>query len=234
MRFTKTGFALLVGSLIVLTYCALTDDRFGWDLTITRWVQTMDTETLGPIVSPLYWMRLQGVAGALLAVAAGWLWFKGKRAEAFFLCLVVVGAIINVYLRHVIDRPRPTPDLVNVISEIEGNGFPSGHALQIILTFGFLLYLSGFMMKAGPLRCVLWAFLGISIPIVGVWLVYCGRHWPSDVIAGYLYGALYLWLLIWSYRKYVGWRRQHPTNHISREALPAIVQPFAWILKMIY
>jgi membrane-associated phospholipid phosphatase len=76
--------------------------------------------------------------------------------------------------------------------------------------------------------------LGVYIPIVGVWLVYDGRHWTSDVLGGYVYGAFYLTVLVWAYRRYIAWRRSYPRSNVPVEELPAAARPFAWILRTLY
>ncbi len=109
----KYGFLTLLGVLALLTYFALITDRLPGDLAIVLWVQGLaDPEKLGPIPNLLFWMGVMGVAGAVIVAACGWLWFKGHRTEAVFLALVGIPDLINVPLRDLIGRPRPTIELV--------------------------------------------------------------------------------------------------------------------------
>jgi undecaprenyl-diphosphatase len=230
----KVIFLLLLGTLAYLTYAGLTIDRFSWDLSTTRWFQKVDPDTLGPIPDILFYLGLKGVGGAAIGIAVIWLWLKGWRAEAFFMLLILIPDAFNIPLREIIGRPRPSADLVIVFGGPQGSSFPSGYALHVTLFCGFLIYLFRYVLRRGFIRTFLWALLGVYIPIVGLWLVYDGRHWTSDVLGGYVYGAFYLVILIWAYRRYVLWRRRYPRHDIPVEELSSLCRPFARILKILY
>jgi undecaprenyl-diphosphatase len=225
----KYGFLTLLGVLALLTYFALITDRLPGDLAIVLWVQGLaDPEKLGPIPNLLFWMGVMGVAGAVIVAACGWLWFKGHRTEAVFLALVGIPDLINVPLRDLIGRPRPTIELVQVFGGPQGASFPSGYTLHVLLFCGFILYLSRYLVKSRASRYILWAVLGLYIPVTGIWLILDGRHWPSDVLGGYVYGAFYLVLLIWGYKKYIAWRRRYGAHE-----LPVRSRPLVWVLKLV-
>jgi len=194
----------------------------------------VDADKLGLLPNFLYCTCLNLVAGALGIAVAGWLWLKGWRAEALFLLLVSIPDFFNIYLRAFIARPRPASAPLDFFGGSLGYSFPSGTALHYILFCGFIIYLSRSLINPGFLRFALWALLGLFIPVIGIYLVYDGRHWPSDVLGAYVYGAFYLVILVWCYQKYVTWRRSYPQNHIPAEKLPALARPFAWMLRIIY
>ena len=225
----KYGFLTLLGALALLTYFALIAERLPGDLAIVLWVQGLaDPEKLGPIPNLLFWMGVMGVAGAVIVAACGWLWFKGHRTEAVFLALVGIPDLINVPLRDLIGRPRPTIELVQVFGGPQGASFPSGYTLHVLLFCGFILYLSRYLVKSRASRYILWVVLGLYIPVTGIWLILDGRHWPSDVLGGYVYGAFYLVLLIWGYKKYTAWRRRYGAHE-----LPVRSRPLVWVLKLV-
>lgn len=225
----KPVFLILLGALVLLTCLALTTERLPGDLAIARWVQGLaDPESLGPIPNLLFWMGVKGVAGVVLVPACGWLWLKGHRAEAVFLALIGSPDLLNIPLRELIGRPRPTTELINVFGGSQGASFPSGYVLHILMFCGFLLYLSRSVVKTRALRYVLWLVLGLYIPVTGLWLIYDGRHWPSDVLGGYVYGAFYLVVLIWGYKRYTTWRRRYRADE-----LPVRSRPLAWVLRLV-
>ena len=70
--------------------------------------------------------------------------------------------------------------------------FPSGHALGGFVMYGFLAYLlSAHFPKFSKLIYTLAVF---AIAIIGLSRMYIGVHWPTDIIAGY--GVGYIWLML--------------------------------------
>ncbi|MEE8518953.1 MAG: phosphatase PAP2 family protein [Dehalococcoidia bacterium] len=194
--------AALACLVALFTYFAVTTDRAPFDLRISRWMQTLDLERTGAFSSAMFWMGLRGVAGAVLVVVFALLWLRGHRPAAVFLGLIVVFDLFNVSLREWIGRPRPTEELIGVVigyGGIQGSSFPSGHAVHFILFYGFMLYLSRTLMRAGALRTLAWALVLFYIPVASIWLVHAGRHWTTDVLGGYAYGAFYLAITIIGY-----------------------------------
>jgi undecaprenyl-diphosphatase len=78
---------------------------------------------------------------------------------------------------------------------VDSWSFPSGHSLNSMVVLGLLTVLA---VRERPGR--LWRTLIITLGtflvlVVGFSRVYLGVHWPSDVLAGWLIGALWLVLL---------------------------------------
>lgn len=187
----------LLGAVAFSTFNAVTTDRSPGDLAVTRFLQRAD---LGALRGPLFWMGLRGVAGGALAAAAAWLWLRGHRLEAAFVALMLLPDASSFVLRAIFDRPRPTEALVTVYGGPQGAGYPSGTALHWTFFGGFMLYLLPKITGSKSARYVLGSLVLLWIPAVGLWLVHHGRHWPSDVAGGYLYGLLYLVIWIKLYR----------------------------------
>ena len=142
-----------------------------------------------------------GLAGVGLpwipTVAVAGLAGMGRWADAVFLSAAVLAAAINLGLKELAARPRPDAELA--IVEEAGYAFPSGHAVFAAAFFGALMVLLGrwpCLARRPMLRLALQAALALLIVGVGVSRVWLGAHWPSDVIAGFLFGGLYLAALV--------------------------------------
>ena len=201
--------AMFVGviSLATATYFAVTIDRFGWDVDITRALQDF---RLGSFKFPrglLFWMGVRGVAGAILLVAVAVFWFQGRRLGALFLFAIGIPDVFNFLLRHVVARPRPSEDFVEVIGGSQGYSFPSGTSLHVVLFYGFLLYLLSGSISSRRLLYSIWAIAVVYIGVTGLLLIYDGRHWFTDVMGGYMYGGFFLLVWIVLYRRAEVWIR---------------------------
>ncbi|MDP6403335.1 MAG: phosphatase PAP2 family protein, partial [SAR202 cluster bacterium] len=153
-------------------------------------------------------MRLRGVAGALLALAVGVFWLARSRLEAVFLATVAVPDMFNLLVRALIGRERPPQDLVDVVGGPQGFSFPSGTALHAILFYPFVLYLASRYISSTRLRYGLWGLCTLYVLATGLWLIYNGRHWFTDVMGGYLYGVFYLLVIVAALKAARSWVRE--------------------------
>lgn len=100
---------------------------------------------------------------------------------AFVISCGLTDVITAKGLKNVIERPRP-PDTagLTVVQRCPagGHSFPSSHATNM---FSAATFLSSFMPGWGSVLYPLAALTGYS-------RVYCGVHFPGDVLAGALWG----------------------------------------------
>lgn len=121
-----------------------------------------------------------GAHAALRAQRDGW------RAACGPAVLVASGAVARRWLSRVIARPRPPA--AGWLTEPEGFSLPSKHTTLAALTVGALAGRSrpgGGPGRAAPL---------LAAAGVGASRVYLGVHWPTDVLAGWLFAESWLWL----------------------------------------
>ncbi|MFD4631770.1 phosphatase PAP2 family protein [Streptomyces sp. NPDC058284] len=116
----------------------------------------------------------------------------------------VAGSAVQQGLKAAVDRPRPVwPDPVD---SAHFAAFPSGHAMTATIVCGLLLWL----LHTHGARPALWrtalALAALSVTGVGLTRVWLGVHWPSDVLGGWLLGALTVALAVMTYEKGPGGR----------------------------
>jgi undecaprenyl-diphosphatase len=118
---------------------------------------------------------------------------------------LALGACLPVYflgetlLKPLFARPRPTDDLVNIYQASKGLSFPSGTAMQSMVSVGVTLYLARLASRSG--RRGMGARLVAALALLFLLLsnlarVHVGAHWVSDIIGGWLFGAAWVTLLI--------------------------------------
>ena len=110
--------------------------------------------------------------------------------------------------------------MVRVINE---PSFPSGHVMYYVNFYGLLIYLLATNWRSGKLRNALIAILTGLIGTVGPSRVYLGAHWPSDVMAGYVYGGLWFSGLITLYLRVKSWL--HPSTGKAPDVVKPLQQP---------
>ncbi|MGW1893688.1 phosphatase PAP2 family protein [Streptomyces sp. NPDC002004] len=135
---------------------------------------------------------------ALCALAVLWLlWRRAWSLAAWVAGACVAGALLQQALKATVDRPRPVwPDPVD---SAHYAAFPSGHAMTATVVWGLLLWLLRLYGAGRALWSTAVALAVLSVLGVGLTRMWLGVHWPSDVLGGWLFGALVVALTIVSY-----------------------------------
>ena len=115
------------------------------------------------------------------------------------LCIAVSGLgaeLVNVVTNTLVARPRPPSYHGTTLFNLGSHSFPSGHTANAVGLFGFLFFLSVLTLQAYP-KWRPWLLAAEVLCVyfiidVGISRVLEGQHWPSDVLGGYLVGALML------------------------------------------
>ena len=130
----------------------------------------------------------------VVIAASVFLWLHGKRRSALLVVLATtLGSTVVTIIKALVGRARP--DLFERLMAETSHSFPSGHAANsaiIYLTLATLLFP---VVPERRMRAFLLAVALLLTGMVGLSRVYLGVHWPSDVIAGWAFGAL--WALLW-------------------------------------
>lgn len=99
-------------------------------------------------------------------------------------------------------RPRPfVGNEVNLLLEHNGASFPSGHAAFFfaISTVIFLYYKKVY--PASKFWCGASIGFFVASFLIAISRVFCGIHWPSDILAGALVGVFSGWLILKFFKK---------------------------------
>ncbi|MDI9894807.1 phosphatase PAP2 family protein [Rhodococcus sp. IEGM 1381] len=159
----------------------MVEHRVDW-LTTVFWIVT----TLGNTVSMF-------LLSAVVVVAVLRL---GRRSDA----VVVAGSMLTGWglmnaLKFAFARERPP--IPERLVDIASHSFPSGHAMMSMLLA--TVAIAVILRSSTPWlhRPVLRALPVVAALLIGFSRIYLGAHWTTDVLAGWVFGAL--WGLGWIY-----------------------------------
>ncbi len=116
-----------------------------------------------------------------------------KYAEIAGLWVSILGSgATALALKVLIHRPRPSA-LFQAYSEGPYYSFPSGHATLAMALYGFCVYIL-LQMYPTAARRVMFTALPFIVALVAVSRLYLGVHYLSDVLAGLILGAIFVWI----------------------------------------
>ncbi|HHZ16715.1 MAG TPA: phosphatase PAP2 family protein [Peptococcaceae bacterium] len=98
--------------------------------------------------------------------------------------------LANEFLKWLFQRSRP--DEMFRLVEVSGYSFPSGHAMVSFAFYGLLLYLLWVNLQTKKRKYFWAAVLGLLVLAIGLSRIYLGVHYPSDVLAGFAAGGVWL------------------------------------------
>lgn len=111
------------------------------------------------------------------------------KAELVFLAVLFALRMVGTQLKPVFASPRPTDDLVTIVGEWEGSGYPSGHALTASTMALGLAVIAWRRIPSRGWAIGTIAVLGAAALVIGWARVWTGAHWATDVLGGYAFGT---------------------------------------------
>lgn len=134
-----------------------------------------------------------------LYAAAWWLWLSALRQRdrdssavvlqlQRFVFAYTIAVITGALLKYGLNFPRPVTTLgasaVHVLGDFDpAHSFPSGHAMFAVLIAASLWPVVSRVTRIALVAFIVWA---------GLARVWIGAHYPTDVLAGYALGFLWM------------------------------------------
>ncbi|NCA87209.1 MAG: phosphatase PAP2 family protein [Clostridia bacterium] len=199
----KKANYLIIGLLVVfliLTAIVLLLPTTFIDLEFSEEIQEDSNPALDFLMKFISWFGVTPVATTMVLGSALIFAIIRHWREAVFTIATLLVSVITYGIKILINRPRPTEDLVNIVEKAQHQSFPSGHTSFYVVFFGFMIFLllrNRYFKRwlRYPMVLVMLVLI-FSIPVSRVYL---GAHWFTDVAAGFVLGILVLWALIWGY-----------------------------------
>ncbi|WP_194818716.1 phosphatase PAP2 family protein [Nocardia sp. XZ_19_385] len=139
---------------------------------------------------------------SVLTVGALWLVLRGLPRLAVYVILTGAGGLIlNAVVKQLVERLRPVVE--TPVHSVAGWSFPSGHAMSSLVCYGVVVLVFVPIQRAGVRRAVT-SVAVVLVTVIGLSRIALGVHYLTDVLAGWLLGALWLMLTAVAFDR---WRR---------------------------
>jgi undecaprenyl-diphosphatase len=113
-----------------------------------------------------------------------------KRAIVLFLITMTGELILSTSLKLFFHRVRPAAFFDYPLPS--GYSFPSGHSIGSFCFYGILAWLITTRLEKLWLKILIWIFAALLVLFIGISRIYLGVHFPSDVIAGFTSGFIWV------------------------------------------
>lgn len=148
----------------------MTEESTGW------------AEQLAALASTQTALAVTVVCALLLLATRHW---RGALALAL-VYPVTQGAVQLAKLT--IERPRPA--VTGTLSEASGFSFPSAHSATSVAVYATIAFILIRASRHGHSRVAVASLAAAVVLLVGLSRVLLGAHYPTDVLAGWTFGAL--------------------------------------------
>lgn len=219
LQFT-IGLALILLAAVVFGEIAedvVQGDRITLiDVQVAHWFRKH--ATAGFTDAMLFITHWNGILGGCIMGALLALWFWYRKAH-YWLAVVLVavpgGMLLNVALKHLFRRARPT--LEDPLLTLSTYSFPSGHTAAATIFYGLLACYLVRRVESRPARAAIVAACTLMVMLVALSRMYLGVHYLSDVLAAAAEGAAWLALCITAISTL---QRRRANRAHGREVLP--------------
>lgn len=200
-------FVVAMNGFVDITEELVHDKLKEFDTRVTSWFLSRRTDT---ITAYLTFVTHLGARNGYLAIIIllALFFILRHRSRKFILQTVVVLALStlsNIVLKEMFNRARP--DIEHLV-QVYTLSYPSGHAMSAMGFYGFLIFLVLRYRMNFLLKTIFVIILGFLILSIGISRIYLGVHFPSDVVAGFIGGLIWVTFCIVVFDVIELWRKR--------------------------
>jgi undecaprenyl-diphosphatase len=149
-------------------------------------------QSIGPAWRPVAHFISYGVGYHYFILAgflASLLILRKWRVAFELVAISAVSYVALLALKHYFAIERPYLYDALIIPYVQDGGFalPSGHALMSVVILGWTA------LRHPKSHVLLWGSVALIV-LIGVSRIYLGVHYPTQVVAGWLFGILFLYI----------------------------------------
>lgn len=168
------------------------------DRAVNAWMESHGTETGETVFTAVSYIGAPLLAATVLITLVA----LARRRDWFHVWAVALvtggGLLLSTILKFTFHRARPLTAAEFMTHP--SYSFPSGHAMNSMITYGFLAFLLLARVQELSRRLLIILVALIVIGAIGFSRVYLGVHFVSDVVGGWLAGTAWLIVGVGGYR----------------------------------
>ena len=189
------AFFISIAFLIVVIRRIFFDNKYLFDQTAFDFLQPYVSDTHTSLIQFFTVFGSQNFLVPAYLLLFIYFYFIRKNKWYFikFASIAISNLVLMFGLKYLFNRPRP---LIPLLKEVPGLSFPSGHAFMSFTFFGLLVYEVYRDVKNKWIKWSLIISLLLMIFFVGLSRVYLRVHYASDVLAGFCFGFLSLFIML--------------------------------------
>lgn len=202
---------VLIPAVILILLVVKAPDVDQFDAFVRMEVHRLASPILTEVMQVISFMGSR-IALAILLLMAVYLLCHFHRGRAAVLMVITMAGSsgLSVVLKSIFHRPRPDAFFGAIPNSYS---FPSGHALNSLCFYGTIAAIVLMYVRKPLARWGIWLAAALIIGMIGFSRVYLGVHYPSDVIAGYCAGIVWVQLVVLLSRSGFMICRNHDSNN---------------------
>ena len=184
------GYLAILGIVAWLCTEVWEKELFSFDRSFLLWIHQFANPQFDRIF--LFFTALDDppTVVTIFIITIAWLVMKRRYSDGIRFTIVCAGGVlINQVMKLFFAKPRP--ELWHRLITETSFSFPSGHAVGSMVVYGFIAYILAKEMQQH--KHIVYATASLLIIAIGLSRLYLGVHYPTDIIAGY--GIGFLWLI---------------------------------------
>lgn len=201
LLFRATAGSLLIAFIILSCIVFFLPLEY-LDIHISEEIQEKQTPNLNTLMIWLSWFGRTSVSVVMVGITSLIFFILRFKKEAVLMVSTLFSGILGLGLKMLINRPRPSKDLVVLLEETKYQSFPSGHVLFYTVFFGALILIILHLKKIKYKVKLFLIIICLSTIFLGaVSRVYLGAHWFTDVLGGFILGVFCVLIIGYFYVK---------------------------------
>ena len=184
------GYLAILGIVAWLCTEVWEKEVFSFDRSFLLWIHQFANSQLDRIFLFFTALGNPPTVVTIFIMTIAWLAMKRRYSDGIRFTIVCVGGVlIDRVMKLFFAKPRP--ELWHRLITETSFSFPSGHAVGSMVVYGFIAYILAKEMQQH--KQYIYAAASLLIIAIGLSRLYLGVHYPTDIIAGY--GIGFIWLI---------------------------------------